>query len=75
MMPYKIIDYFSDNSIFPQTATLKIIPVSDNKYIIKYVEQKHYWGIYESENSSDLLTCAYEALCWLAENNYIGGKK
>ena len=22
----------------------------------------------------DLLTCAYETLCWLAENNYIGGK-
>jgi hypothetical protein len=21
----------------------------------------------------DLLTCAYETLCWLAENNYIGG--
>ena len=20
------------------------------------------------------LTCAYETLCWLAENNYIGGK-
>lgn len=23
----------------------------------------------------DLLTCAYETLCWLAENNYIGGEK
>ena len=22
----------------------------------------------------NILTCAYEALCWLAENNYIGGK-
>lgn len=22
----------------------------------------------------DLLTCAYETLCWLAENKYIGGK-
>lgn len=23
----------------------------------------------------DLLTCAYETLCWLAENNDMGGKK
>lgn len=76
IIPYEIRDYFSDNSIFPQSATLKIIPVSDGKCIIKYVEQKHYWGIYESENSSDLLTCAYETLCWLAENGYLkGGKK
>lgn len=25
--------------------------------------------------NTNLLTCAYEMLCWLAENNYIGGKK
>lgn len=33
-------------------------------------------GFVEFEHSSDyLIECAYEALCWCAKNNYIGGKK
>lgn len=31
-------------------------------------------GFVEFEHSSDyLIECAYEALCWCAKNNYIGG--
>jgi hypothetical protein len=71
MMLYEIRGYFFDQ----QTAILKIIPVSDNKYIVSCIEQKYYRVIYESKNPSDLLTCAYETLCWLAENEFIGDKK
>lgn len=68
MMLYEIRGYFFDQ----QTAILKIIPVSGNKYIVSCIEQKYYRVIYESKNPSDLLTCAYETLCWLAENEFIG---
>lgn len=70
MLPLSITDRFYDEA-FPQTAILKILPYGDNKWDIKYIEQKRYYPVFEIENLSDLLTCAYEALCWLAENNYI----
>lgn len=44
-----------------------------NTYIVQYktnddISIFYYYG-------ESLLNCAYECLCWLAENNYIGGKK
>ena len=42
-------------------------------YEIRYIDWED--TIFISICNEDLLTCTYEALCWLVENKYIGGKK
>ena len=74
MMPYEINDYFRSNGKdFKSFARIKIISYGNGKWQIIYRECIMYLYIFES-SETDLLTCAYETLCWLAENNYIGGK-
>ena len=74
MMPYEIKDYFRSNGKdFKSFARIKIITYGNGKWQIIYRECIMYLYIFES-SETDLLTCAYETLCWLAENNYIGGE-
>lgn len=76
MLPYEIEDYFRSNGKdFKSHARMKIITYGNNKWQIIYREIIMYLYIFES-SETDLLTCAYETLCWLAENGYLkGGEK
>ena len=65
----------------------RIIYYDGDAYHFEMYKGTHYticYGLVDDNNNltyhvivtkPDLLTCAYETLCWLAENNYIGGKK
>lgn len=73
MMPYEIEDYFRSNGKdFKSFARIKIITYDNGKWQIIYRECIMYLYIFES-SETDLLTCAYETLCWLAENGYLKG--
>lgn len=75
MMPYEIEDYFRSNGKdFKSFARIKIIPYGDGKWQIIYRECIMYLYIFES-SETDLLTCAYETLCWLTKNGYLKGGK
>lgn len=71
MMPKSIEDWFKDSGIRKQIASFEMY-IRDNSWHICYT-------IYDDEvysnDDDDLLNCTYEMLCWLAENEYIGGNK
>lgn len=78
MMPKKIMIEMSND--FCRSVEAYFLDVSLN--ICNDKRQCGYIHFSKRENyichkyeNTDLLTCVYEMLCWLAENNYIGGEK
>lgn len=78
MMPKKIMikmenDFCRSEEAFFLEVSLNICNDNWQCGYIHFSKREDYL-CYKYENTN-LLTCTYEALCWLAENKHIGGEK
>jgi hypothetical protein len=67
MMPKEL--YF-----FEEKCILEIYPFLDSWHV-RYMPDEKSGLVPYSFHSYKIINAVYECLCWLAENNYIGGEK
>ena len=69
ILPKTIENWFTDAGIYKQKASFEMYIKDSNWHICYSLFDEEIY----SNDCDNLLTCAYETLCWCAENNYLKG--